>query len=656
MVKWYINRLRTMSPSEILYRGKQYAQKGKEKRNKKLFHQQQDFDKVYTEAIKNLDNVLPLPIDLISQFQKYKNFEFFGLTIDLENKINWHLDIQSGKTFPLKFSKDIDIRSGEYGNAKIVWEINRLQFLLPLAVKYRLTNDEVDLQSWISLVKSWVRENPYLKGINWYSNIEINIRLIVWYFCWQILFGDDRLKKNDEFIRFTKEVWLPIIYDHCVYSNNNPSKYSSANNHLIAEYSGLFIASVCWPFKEADKWNVYAQNGLEKEIIKQHSENGINKEEASEYIQFITDFFLIPFAIAEKRAIQFSETYKKSLYKICEYVQNLLDIKGGFVKYGDEDDGKVLIASADPHFNNFLSILISGAILFKEKQFKKNYNKFDFKNWLIMGEQGRSIYDTLGNNNNELKSAFYNDDGHFIFRKTYKENPDKEIYLHLDAAPLGFLSIAAHGHADALSIILTLDGNPILVDAGTYTYHTEKEWRKYFVSTVAHNTICIDNINQAEYIGPTMWLQHYEVDVLNITQQENIETVSAKHNGYSKIDCYHERTIEFNREKEFFVITDDVSVNDEPHIIFQPWHLHPEVSVEKIDKHTFILRNDKINRKVKIEFSPLLNIEIINGQTEPIMGWYSPSFLKKVPTRVFHGSMETNGSKKIILTTILQII
>ena len=60
---------------------------------------------------------------------------------------------------------------------------------------------------------------------------------------------------------------------------------------LISEYAGLFIASSKWQFKESEKWNRYSQKGLENEIIKQHSKNGINKEEAAEYIQFITDFF-----------------------------------------------------------------------------------------------------------------------------------------------------------------------------------------------------------------------------------------------------------------------------------------------------------------------------------------------------------------------------
>ena len=309
---------------------------------------------------------------------------------------------------------------------------------------------------------------------------------------------------------------------------------------------------------------------MEREILVQHSENGINKEEASEYIQFITDFLLIPFAVAQKHKVHFTKNYETYLYKIFDYILNLLDIKGGYTKYGDEDDGKVLVASANPHSNNFLSLLISAAVLTKKSKFKKSNNQFDFKNWILFGDYGKKVYEDLQINNNELTSIFYFKEGHFIFKKTYNTEIDKEIYLHFDAAPLGFLSIAAHGHSDALSITLTLDGRPFLVDPGTYTYHTEKEWRNYFVSTVAHNTISIDRLNQAQYIGPTMWVQHYNIEVLNVYQNEEIEIVSAKHSGYNKINCTHQRKVEFNRHKEIFIITDNLSIGQTPHTIYRP--------------------------------------------------------------------------------------
>ena len=157
-------------------------------------------------------------------------------------------------------------------------------------------------------MNSWIDDNPYLVGINWYSNLEINIRLISWFLCWEILDASELAAKNRKFEEFVAERWLPTIYLHCKYSYNNPSRFSSANNHLIAEYSGLFIASSKWKFKEAGSWLKYAAKGLEREIQLQHS-SGINREEAAGYIQFITDLFLLPYVVGEKTNNPFSDTY-----------------------------------------------------------------------------------------------------------------------------------------------------------------------------------------------------------------------------------------------------------------------------------------------------------------------------------------------------------
>ena len=88
--------------------------------------------------------------------------------------------------------------------------------------------------------------------------------------------------------------------------------------------------------------------------------------------------------------------------------------------------------------------------------------------------------------------------------------------MHFDAAPLGYLSIAAHGHADALSFILHVDGQPVFIDSGTYTYHTEPEWRQYFIGTLAHNTIRINQKDQAVNGGPTLWTKHYKTSIIDL--------------------------------------------------------------------------------------------------------------------------------------------
>src|SRR5690606_31170684 len=203
------------------------------------------------------------------------------------------------------------------------------------------------------------------------SNIEVNLRLINWYWCWLLLENDERWQQDKKYETFRAEVWLPLIYCHCVYSDRNPSYHSSANNHLIAEYAGLFIASSLWQFPESAKWNRKSRKGLEKEILKQHSENGINREEAAGYIQFITDLFLLSYITAEQSGLPFSKSYTSRLKSICGYINHLLDIRGNWPKYGDEDDGRVVIPGGNPDENNFLSILNTASVLFNVPEWKR---------------------------------------------------------------------------------------------------------------------------------------------------------------------------------------------------------------------------------------------------------------------------------------------
>src|SRR5206468_507056 len=67
-----------------------------------------------------------------------------------------------------------------------------------------------------------------------------------------------------------------------------------------------------------------------------------------------------------------------------------------------------------------------------------------------------------------------------------------EIRAVVDAGPLGYTAIAAHGHADALSFTLSVGGSEFLIDPGTCAYHTQERWRQYFRGTAAHNTLRVD--------------------------------------------------------------------------------------------------------------------------------------------------------------------
>ncbi|HYM93843.1 MAG TPA: heparinase II/III-family protein, partial [Chitinophagaceae bacterium] len=410
-------------------------------------------------------------------------------------------------------------------------------------------------------------------------------------------------------------------------------------------------ASSKWSFKESEQWANYSQKGLETEIIKQHSKNGVNKEEAAEYIQFITDFFLLSYVVGENTNRPFSKQYKDQFHQILNYIYDFLDCKGNFPKYGDEDDGKCFITNFDEGFNNFKSLLTSGAIIFKDPALKSKSNGFDIKNQLLFGEAGKTIFELIPGEKKPEGSAFYKDEGHFIMRK--RDN-DREVYLHFDAAPLGFLSIAAHGHSDALSFLLHIDGQPVFVDPGTYTYHTEPEWRNYFIGTLAHNSIRINRLNQAKIAGSTLWLQHYKCTVLNVETNNEMDIIKAKHDGYKRLGITHTREIIFDKRSLHIKITDSIECKrNKPYFIEVPFHLHPVIKVNTINEHSFELINNR-GRNIQLQTDPKLKTKLVCGQIEPeIIGWYSKSFLHKEPSNTIISSLQSSGP--VQLETIISI-
>jgi hypothetical protein len=137
----------------------------------------------------------------------------------------------------------------------------------------------------------------------------------------------------------------------------------------------------------------------------------------------------------------------------------------------------------------------------------------------------------LGGRSHRRMTSF-DDAGMVIFRDSTLGTP--ELWCRCDHGPHGFLSIAAHAHADALSIELRHGGVDIFADPGTYCYHGEPEWRRYFRSTRGHNTLELDGAGQAVDGGPFLWLSHPVSSVQTITGLDGgSEAIwSASHDGY----------------------------------------------------------------------------------------------------------------------------
>ena len=638
---WLYYRLRSLSVAKAIFQLRRYFQKKADK--------QQIGWKSTIKLLTLPKSVLSIHSDSIPPIPFSAEHKIFEHILDYSYPIDWHLDIATNKRFPLLYAREINIQSIAYGNPSYVWEVNRFPFLPTIALRYRLTGDPKDLNRFMSIISSWVKANPYLLGINWYSNLEVNVRLINWFVCWNILDASALAKTDPVFHRFLELTWIPAIYQHCLYSRTNLPYYLAANHELIAGYAGLFVASTFWRFPESADWNKFAKAGLEHETQQQHSPNGINREQAADYIQFITDIFLLAYIASLRTNNPLSELYVNRLEAILVFVVNLLDKQGNFPHYGDEGSGQLWSIDQQTPFNNFRSLLTSATILFGNPVARQWSQGFDLKNRLLFGDEGLRKFNALPTAKTLLSSQFYRTEGHYILRK--QEAGENEIYIHFNAAPLGSPAEASHGHADALSFIMHVDGHPFFIDSGTYSHRNNSDWRRYFVSTRAHNTVCFDYQNQAFQGDDLQWLSHYAIRLQKADTNEYTDEILASHNGYDRLGCSHQRRMEFDKLTNRLIIDDRIESkrngNYTAEILF---HIHPTIRFRAKGRNQFVLSHPQIKRLVILQIDPALQVEIVNGQVHPtLLGWYSSEMYQKQATCVFRAYLPLEAKKPVEL-------
>jgi hypothetical protein len=131
--------------------------------------------------------------------------------------------------------------------------------------------------------------------------------------------------------------------------------------------------------------------------------------------------------------------------------------------------------------------------------------------------------------------------GYVVFRTTVDDLPVRVVF---DVGELGFGSLAAHGHADALSVLLDVNGRPLLRDSGTGSYAGEGG-REEFRGTAAHNTVEVDGTDQAKQRGPHIWGRRYTTKLEAVSLGSPLEYARATHEGYRRLpsSALHTRSV-----------------------------------------------------------------------------------------------------------------
>jgi hypothetical protein len=555
--------------------------------------------------------------------------------IDMERP-DWFRDPVTGqRSAPDRYAFRINHRSEEQtGNVKQVWELSRLQHLTLLATAWFLTHDERYARRVSEQLSSWWRENPFLSGIHWTSGIEVGLRLIS--LAWIRRLLDDWPGIGELFER--NRLALLQIRWHQQYLAALRSRGSSANNHVVAEAAGQLVASCAFPwFAKSGRWRRTSARLLERELLRNTFPSGINRELASDYHCFVAELGFVAAVEAEVSGHPLSlETWQR-LGAMADGAAALLDERMRPPRQGDSDEGRALLLDA-PTPNSWPSLLaLANALI----------GRLDW--WpQPPTDAASSIIGALLPAKREIKGrpaqrpSRFADAGVTLLRTT----GEHEIWCRCDGGPHGYLSIAAHAHADALSVEVRHAGVDILADPGTYCYHGERAWRSYFRSTLAHNTAEIGGRSQSTEGGPFMWARRARAREIDVIDDGDIARWVAEHDGYASLDppVLHRRSVLLDRASRSVDIIDEFEGGS--HDICLAFHFGPEVHVELGASYAILgWRAASTEGAARLELSPELRWSLHRGETDPILGWYSPSLGRRTPAfsllgrgRCIHGA------------------
>lgn len=638
---WYARRLRSMGAREILWRATKKLETARTSRTRvdgtravtgsldprvalerfrsgtgrPILLDRQRAQTIRDENPELVDSLLSAA-DLAVQH----SFQFFGYpAATLGRPINWHYDPIANVHWPQNSSHRINHRFVD-GDAKWIWELNRLQHLPWLAQAWLFSGDARYERAAFEHLDSWIAQNPPGRGIAWRGAFEAGIRAI------SIAIALQGLRDSDELTVDRFDRIRTVLAESARRCWQDRSLYSSANNHLVGEMAGLAVVALMFPeLESASEWEASAVRILSAEADKQILADGAGAEQAVGYQIFTVELLQVVAALLLERDGHAPTAILGAIARSAAYLSAVIEVDDPEPRYGDCDEGFALrlgpeaVPTVRGHLNTvsaFTSVAaghgLGGSTLTALwYRAAARCTTIEAAKPTAVVRPGES-------------SGLYSPDGGLVVLRTGRRRTT------MDVGPLGYLSIAAHGHADALAITVSLDGQDVISDPGTGSYYGHPGWRPSMRGTRAHATVCIDRQDQSINAGPFMWLRHAHTRVREVDLAAGV--VDAEHDGYTRLPGHpvHRRWLIAPRNDRSQLVVDMITGSGH-HEVRASWPLHPSLDAKPIPRGHIVSRDDSAVAQLLYASTVPLRIDAERGNVVENLGWWSDRFESRTP-------------------------
>ncbi len=462
------------------------------------------------------------------------------------------------------------------------WELHRQQYLFTLGRAHLVTGEPVFAARVGELFESWWAQNPRGHGVAWSSALEVGVRSISWLWTLPLLLGT--LEER------SLQRWLASLDEHYEYLRTHLSLYTDPTNHLIGEAAALWILSVALPDPPgAARTAARALAILNGQMQRQISPDGVGREQSTGYLRLVLDFVLQVIAISRRLGRAVPAPLLERTAAALDFLGTLAGAEGETPAIGDSDDARG-VPLRELSGTNFRDLLSAGAAVLGRPEWSRGVPESAV--WLAGPEaatgplpDGRGSVPIVGTEPRasasgvaKPRSRVFAPGGYCFFTS---EHDGHQMALLFDVGPLGLWPNASHGHADALSVQVQLDGRWVLGDPGTGGYASVGAVRDALRGTASHNTVTVDGLDQTDALEVFKWLNPVETRLLEAVCTDEYDYALAVHEGYRRLrhPVTHYRSV--LRVRGGFVVDDRLEGDGRHHGALR-FHFPPgtEVSLE----------------------------------------------------------------------------
>jgi hypothetical protein len=495
--------------------------------------------------------------------------------VEVGAELPWHADFKSGHVWDSGiWFEDLQAQYvSEFGrgrDVKVPWELSRLQHAPLLGQAAWLEGGEAWAREFRDEVRDWIARNPVGFGVNWTCTMDVALRAVSW--GWGYAFFRDAILADRE---FTSLLWRALLAHGRFIRGHLEKGAGPTGNHYMADLVGLLFLGVLFPgAPEADGWRGFAAAEIVRENAAQTCADGVDYEASTSYHRLMTEMALMTLLLAGRQAGGADAGLRARVRLMIDYVAHYVKPGGTAPQIGDNDDGRLqVLGDHGGDRRDHRALLAVAACVFDDPALLRLAgDQWEEAFWLCGGPALEALETRAAGARVVATGAVFPEGGLAILRHD-------DLYVVIDAGPVGLLGHGGHSHNDTLSVEIQAGGEDLIVDPGTGGYTADLAERDRFRSTAAHNTVRVDGLEINPI--PALPFQLPGVDRPAIARsafRRTFDLVEALHHGYGRLPdpVVHRRVVLLNALTRRIVIEDRLE-GRERHRLEWFFHLAPRI-------------------------------------------------------------------------------